>query len=83
MKFYKGKNILVTGGTGMIGIPLVKKLIQLGAKVTIASLDDKNPNWHNSFMFRNGAREEKHPLINPPIWSKSSKWSCCIFIRRN
>ena len=42
MKFYKNKNILVTGGTGMIGIPLVKMLLEFGANVTIASLDD-NP----------------------------------------
>lgn len=35
----KGKNVLVTGGTGMIGIELVKLLIATGAKVRIASLD--------------------------------------------
>ena len=35
--FFKGKNILVAGGTGTIGIPLTKQLIQLGAKVTVAS----------------------------------------------
>lgn len=37
---YKGKKALVTGGTGLIGIPLVEMLIQQGAKVRIASLDD-------------------------------------------
>ena len=40
MSIYKGKKILVTGGTGLIGRPLVKKLIDLGASVRIASLDD-------------------------------------------
>lgn len=39
--FYKNKKVLVTGGTGLIGIPLVKKLLKIGAKVTIVSLDDK------------------------------------------
>jgi len=39
MSFYKNKSILVTGGTGMIGQPLCQRLIDLGAKVTIASLD--------------------------------------------
>ncbi len=39
-KMYKGKKVLVTGGTGLIGRPLVKMLIQRGAKVRIASLDD-------------------------------------------
>jgi GDP-L-fucose synthase len=37
---YKGKRVLVTGGTGLIGIPLVEMLIQQGAEVRIASLDD-------------------------------------------
>ncbi|MEK6933402.1 MAG: NAD(P)-dependent oxidoreductase [Nanoarchaeota archaeon] len=40
MSFYKDKNVLVTGGTGMIGRQLVELLIQKGAKVRIASLDD-------------------------------------------
>src|SRR3989338_3639381 len=39
-KFYQGKKILVTGGTGMIGIPLVQKLLEYGSKVWVASLDD-------------------------------------------
>jgi len=38
-KFYKGKAVLVTGGTGLIGRPLVNKLVNLGAKVTVISLD--------------------------------------------
>ncbi len=37
--FYKKKKILVTGGTGTIGSLLVKRLIDYGAEVTIASLD--------------------------------------------
>ena len=40
--FYNGKNILVTGGTGLIGRPLVEILIDAGAKVRIASLDDSS-----------------------------------------
>lgn len=38
--FFKDKKVLVTGGTGMIGRALVQKLIDQGAKVRIASLDD-------------------------------------------
>ena len=37
---YAGKKVLVTGGTGLIGRPLVRMLIEQGAKVRIASLDD-------------------------------------------
>lgn len=40
MSFYKNKSVLVTGGTGLIGRPLVDMLIEQGANVTIVSLDD-------------------------------------------
>jgi GDP-L-fucose synthase len=36
---FENKNVLVTGGTGMIGISLVKKLLEKGAKVHVASMD--------------------------------------------
>jgi GDP-L-fucose synthase len=36
---YNGRRVLVAGGTGTIGIPLVRELISLGSKVTIASLE--------------------------------------------
>ena len=39
MGFYKGKNVLVTGGTGLIGRPLVDLLLKEEAIVTIVSLD--------------------------------------------
>lgn len=38
--FYNNKKILVTGGTGMIGRFLVEMLIDRGARVTVASLDE-------------------------------------------
>ena len=38
--FYKGKKVLVTGGTGTIGTPAVKRLITLGADVTVVSIDN-------------------------------------------
>ena len=37
---FKEKKVLVAGGTGMVGIPLVEMLLEQGAKVRIASLDD-------------------------------------------
>jgi GDP-L-fucose synthase len=40
MGFYDRKNVLVTGGTGLIGRPLVELLVQAGAKVRVVSLDD-------------------------------------------
>jgi len=40
MSFYSCKNVLVTGGTGMIGHPLCEMLIEAGARVTVVSLDN-------------------------------------------
>jgi len=40
MSFYKSKKVLVTGGTGLIGQPLVKMLLDQGAIVTVVSLDN-------------------------------------------
>ena len=39
MSFYKSKNVLVTGGTGMIGKPLCEMLVNKGANVETVSLD--------------------------------------------
>ena len=38
--FYSNKNVLVTGGSGMIGTQLVSILKDLNANVTVVSLDD-------------------------------------------
>jgi GDP-L-fucose synthase len=39
VSFYTNKEVLVTGGSGLIGRPLVKLLLQQGALVTVASID--------------------------------------------
>ena len=39
MSFFQGKNVLVTGGTGLIGRPLVEMLDKSGANIRIVSLD--------------------------------------------
>lgn len=40
MEYYQGKKILVTGGTGLIGRPLVEMLLEQGAEVEVVALDD-------------------------------------------
>jgi len=39
IEFYENKNVLIAGGTGTIGIQLTRKLIKLGANITVVSLD--------------------------------------------
>ena len=39
---YKGRKVLIAGGTGMIGRPLSKLLSELGAEVTVAGLEESN-----------------------------------------
>jgi GDP-L-fucose synthase len=39
LSFYNGKRVLVAGGTGVIGIPTVERLIKAGAEVTVAAMD--------------------------------------------
>ena len=38
-QFYRNKNVLVAGGTGTIGIPVVKLLMEKGANITVVSMD--------------------------------------------
>ncbi len=39
-EFFHGKRVLVAGGTGLVGRPLVRMLVDRGAQVRIASLDN-------------------------------------------
>jgi GDP-L-fucose synthase len=49
---YNGKNILVTGGTGLVGRELVELLVKEGANVTSASLDNNNfdEDWNVEYI---------------------------------
>ncbi|MEW6008103.1 MAG: NAD-dependent epimerase/dehydratase family protein [Candidatus Omnitrophota bacterium] len=51
--YFHNKKVLVTGGTGLIGIPLVKKLDKLGANIRVVSLDLKSP-FGSRIEFING-----------------------------
>lgn len=57
MSFYKGKKILVTGGTGLIGRPLVEMLVEQGAKVVVVSLDDPSRSPKGAQFIRSDLRE--------------------------
>ncbi len=55
--YFKGKKVLVTGGTGLIGIPLVKKLVRKGAMVRVASLDSAFPFEHDVEFIKGDLRD--------------------------
>ncbi len=60
--FYKNKKILVTGGTGMIGLPLVKILDNFGAKITVASLEKNTSLPKKTKFFKLDLRNLKNCL---------------------
>ena len=62
ISYFKNKKILITGGTGLIGMPLAQMLINLGAKISIVSLD-KKPKLNGKFKFlKKDLREFKNCL---------------------
>lgn len=62
MTFYSNKNVLVTGGTGLIGRPLVEMLITQGANVTVVSLDDPSRAPQGAVFKRADLREFSNAL---------------------
>lgn len=60
MSFYKNKRVLVTGGTGLIGRPLVDMLIAEGADVHVVSLDKVSSNINDITHERLDLREFKN-----------------------
>ena len=43
MSIFKNQKVLITGGTGMVGIALTKLMLKEDAKITVVTLDDFNP----------------------------------------
>ena len=43
MSFFKNKKILVTGGTGMVGMALIKLFANAESKIRVVSIDNVNP----------------------------------------
>jgi GDP-L-fucose synthase len=62
MSFFAGKKVLVTGGTGLIGQPLVELLVEQGANVTVVSLDDPSRAPQGVTFKRKDLREFNHCL---------------------
>ena len=49
----KGKNCLVTGGSGFVGSHLAKRLIDLGSNVTIIDIEEPDSLIRNDVEFFN------------------------------
>jgi len=58
--YFKNKQVLVAGGTGLVGIPLVQLLIEQGAKVRIASRDDKSRAHPDAEFFQIDLTEDQN-----------------------
>mgnify|MGYP001242382356 CR=1 FL=1 len=58
---YDGKNVLVAGGTGTIGIPLVKMLLERNANVSVVSLDSEE---YAKKVFNNEVPFERQDLTD-------------------
>ena len=43
MSIFKNQKVLITGGTGMVGIALTNLMLKEDAKITVVTLDDFNP----------------------------------------
>ena len=66
-KYFKNKNVLITGGLGFIGSNLAIKLVELGAKVTIldALIPGFGGNKFNIFPIKNRVKVTIGDMRNP------------------
>lgn len=62
MSIYHGRNILVTGGSGLIGRALVQLLVERGAKVKVVSLDNPSRTPKGSVFFQLDLRDYSNCL---------------------
>src|SRR5438128_2463162 len=59
--FYRGTPVLVTGGLGFVGSTLARRLVELGARVTV--LDNLNPGQGGNPANLDGIGEEIHAVV--------------------
>jgi GDP-L-fucose synthase len=62
MNIFENKKVLITGGTGMVGMSLCKMLIKKNAEVTLVSLDDVKVELENTVFIKKDLRDFKNCL---------------------
>lgn len=69
-RFWKNKNVLITGGTGFVGSYVVEQLVERGANVSVTS---RSGNTENIKSIKKEVRIVKGNLIDPHISEKATK----------
>ena len=66
---YKGRTALVTGGLGFIGSNLVRRLVEVGAEVSVldAMLPDQGGNPHNVWDVRSRIEVHRGDVCDPQV----------------
>ena len=62
MNIFENKKVLITGGTGMVGMSLCKMLLEKNAEVTLVSLDDVKVELKNTIFIKKDLRDFKNCL---------------------
>lgn len=62
MNIFKNKKVLITGGTGMVGMSLCKMLLKKNAEITLVSLDDVKVELENTVFIKKDLRDFKNCL---------------------
>jgi GDP-L-fucose synthase len=62
MNIFENKKVLITGGTGMVGMSLCKMLLKKNAEVTLVSLDDVKVELENTVFIKKDLRDFKNCL---------------------
>jgi len=75
-EFYRSRRVLVTGGTGTIGLPLVARLQRLGAEVTVAALD---PPEQARLLLGAGVRFVQADLTDPAACRRATAGQDYVF----
>ena len=73
---YHGKKVLVAGGTGTIGVPMVEMLLEKGADVSVVSMDTEE---YASMVLPKGVRFQRMDLTLTENCLKATKDQDYVF----